>query len=132
MPNAPAPPIGASHSSVGADEKSAWAGNKDTDQTAARPVAPNIAETPHRVPAVHRTGHVNAKTITSAETTKGPVRAGRLGKNAVNTAKIVAAETVVKTEIVLRTPLSCHVSAPHLGWKTVSARDLTGTVIVGA
>lgn len=62
----------------------------------------------------------------------GPVRAPRLGKNVVTTANNVAAETVVKAEIVLRTSPSCHVRVPVPGWKTVSARDLTGTVIVVA
>lgn len=64
--------------------------------------------------------------------TTGPVRAGRLGKNAINTANTVAAATAVKAEIVLRTSLSCHVGLPDPGWQTVPSRDLTGTVIVGA
>src|SRR5699024_11767588 len=107
-------------------------GNGDTTHTDAKPLAPSPADTPQRGAAVIRTGHVSAKVTTSADMTTGPVSAGRLGKNAVNTANTVAAATAVKAEIVLRTSLSCHVGLPDPGWQTVPSRDLTGTVIVVA
>src|SRR5699024_9993170 len=132
IPNAAAPPTGANHSSVGADENCACAGSSDTTHTEAKPVVPSTADTPQRGAAVIRTGHVSAKVTTSADMTTGPVSAGRLGKNAVNTANTVAAATAVKAEIVLRTSLSCHVGLPDPRWQTVPSRDLTGTVIVVA
>src|SRR5699024_12853033 len=58
IPNAPAPPTGANHSSVGADENCACAGNSDKTQTEAKPVAPSTDDTPQREAAVFRTVHV--------------------------------------------------------------------------
>src|SRR5699024_12459388 len=81
IPNAAAPPTGANHNSVGAEENTAWAGNRDTVQTAARPVTPRIIDTPQRGAEVHSTGQVSATTTTSTDTTKGPDRAPKLGKN---------------------------------------------------
>jgi len=67
------------------------------------------ALTPQRGVALTVTGHAIAKSTTRAEITSGPVSLGNEGTNTVTTASSVAAATVVKAEIVLRTLPSCHV-----------------------
>src|SRR5699024_2125679 len=131
-PTATAPPTGASHNSVVVVENRAVTGSNATDQIANKPAIPKAAEISQRQTELTSLGQVSANITTSADITNGPVAAGRLGKNTVIKASRVAAVTVVKVKIVMRTLLSCHDRANAAGCKTAARRNLTKTVSVVA